>query len=100
VIDGQRELAARMLALEADLATVRGERDALRAELTPCRRERDRLALRLLDSEAVLAERARRAADAEHRADTLARELDAIRRTLSWRVTRPLRAIRRTLSRG
>ncbi|MFT7835371.1 hypothetical protein Q5530_04370 [Saccharothrix sp. BKS2] len=98
-------------ALSAELAGAHQDREALRAELTRTRAERDRLRLRLLDAELALAgtggvetagpapttpagERDRVAA-AEARAAHLARELAATRATVSWRVTAPLRAVRR-----
>lgn len=108
-----RTAVARAEALDAEVTTLRGERDALRAELAACRGERDELRLRLFDAEAPsrTAETSddapaddgpthgepggegRRVA-AEERALAIAQELDATRRTLSWRVTAPLRAIR------
>ena len=105
--------SARAEASEYDIAAARRERDSLRAELAACRAERDRLRL-LPDTErerfstqleAMAAESeqtARRALAAEQHAtatarmvDMLTQELTAIRATLSWRVTRPLRAVRR-----
>jgi uncharacterized membrane protein len=107
----RRVLAARVEALEADVVTARAERDSLRAELMTARAERDRLRLRLLDAELALGagsedevgavaaspEDTQRAMLAEHRAGELARELAATRQTLSWRVTKPLRAVRRKI---
>jgi hypothetical protein len=102
-------LAARADALAADVDLLRRERDLLRAELTSCREERDRLRLRLLDAELALAAGevvgptpeastdGQRAMLAEHRAGELARELSATRETLSWRVTAPLRKVRRKM---
>jgi hypothetical protein len=97
------------------VATARAERDSLRAELVCARAERDRLRLRLLDAELALAAGtgepepvvettspsvdAQRAAVAERLAGELARELEATHETLSWRVTRPLRAVRRKIPR-
>ena len=43
---------------------------------------------------------ARRAFAGERKATELARELTAVRATLSWRVTRPLRAVRRRFHRS
>jgi hypothetical protein len=83
----------------------------VRAELAACRVERDRLRL-VLDTERahavarqemMRAERetiARRAFAAERKATESARELAAIRATLSWRLTRPLRAVRRRMRRS
>jgi chromosome segregation ATPase len=105
-------LSARARALESDLATVRRERDSLRAELAACREERDRVRLRLLDAELALSAGIdsvdtadppvadQRAIMAEYRAGELARELAATHQTLSWRVTRPLRAMRRKIPRS
>jgi chromosome segregation ATPase len=105
------ELAARVAALEADVATARRERDSLRSELSACRQERDRIRLRLLDAELALSlgdgevspvespAAEQRAIAAEQRAGELARELAATQATLSWRVTRPLRAVRRKIPR-
>ncbi|SDC78039.1 hypothetical protein [Actinokineospora iranica] len=105
-----RVAAARTEALTADVETGRRERDLLRAELAACREERDRLRLRLLDAELALAAGdvdgeapkadatdAQRAQLAEHRASELARELSATRETVSWKVTKPLRAVRRKI---
>ncbi|WP_216212652.1 hypothetical protein [Amycolatopsis aidingensis] len=107
------ELAARLRAVESDVATVRSERDSLRAELANCRKERDEIRLRLLDAELALAagevagsgpaaeveaDRGRSVA-AERRAAEIARELEATRQTVSWRVTAPLRAVRRRTQR-
>lgn len=103
------EQAADIDALRAELTVARQERDALRNELTGTRAERDALRLRLLDAEVVLGGResstpvvssgsssgADRIAAAEARAAHLARELAATRATISWRVTAPLRAVRR-----
>jgi uncharacterized protein (UPF0335 family) len=97
-----RELAAQAQALGHDLEQVRRQRDELRAELSTTRRERDRVRLQLLDSELLLHGEGRRAADAEHRAQfaqlraaDAERELAATRATLSWRITAPLRMVRR-----
>jgi chromosome segregation ATPase len=109
----RRVLAARAEALAADVVTARAERDSLRAELVTARAERDRLRLRLLDAELALAagsqdeegavaaspEDTQRAMLAEQRAGELARELAATRQTLSWRVTKPLRVVRRKIPR-
>jgi chromosome segregation ATPase len=103
------EQAGELAALRAELAVARTERDALRNELAGTRAERDALRLRLLDAEVVLSGRepsspaapvasssgADRVAAAEARAAHLARELAATRATVSWRVTAPLRAVRR-----
>jgi len=106
-----REVSSRVHALESDIGVARRERDLLRAELTTSREDRDRLRLRLLDAELVLTSTAVSspvaavavpAADASsddaelrRQVDDLTRELEATRRTLSWRVTAPLRALRR-----
>jgi chromosome segregation ATPase len=107
-----RVTAARAEALESDVATVRRERDSLRSELLSARAERDRLRLRLLDAELAIAagepEEAapestmdsQRVIEAERKAGELARELAATHETLSWRVTRPLRAVRRKIPRS
>lgn len=91
--------------LTQDLANVRAERDTLRAELTEVRTERDRLRMRLLEAELQLSDKPDRLADvsepqggsphAEQRAAELARELVATRQTISWRITAPLRAVRK-----
>ena len=107
-----RVLAARARALESDVATVRREKESLRAELAATRAERDQVRLRLLDAELAIAADdpeagpvesivdTRRAVDAERKAGELARELAATQATLSWRVTRPLRAVRRRIPRA
>ncbi|GAA2665643.1 MULTISPECIES: hypothetical protein [Actinosynnema] len=97
-------------ALRRDVADVERERDSLRQALADTRAERDRLRLRLLDAELALegdergpaqavpvapAGSADRIAVAEARAAHLARELAATRSTVSWRVTAPLRAVRK-----
>ncbi|MFE9744194.1 hypothetical protein ACFYOT_04760 [Saccharothrix saharensis] len=109
---GQDDQESRGAALDAELASARDEREALRAELTRTRAERDGLRLRLLDAELALAgatppeappaanaDARDLVAAAEARAAHLARELDATRATVSWRVTAPLRAVRRGRSR-
>ncbi|NIH77552.1 hypothetical protein [Amycolatopsis viridis] len=102
---GVTERAAQADALARDVLVARAERDALRAELAETRTERDRLRLRLLDAELRLSgatppeppvENGTLAA--EQRAAELARELEATRATVSWRVTAPLRAVRRRTS--
>ncbi len=105
-----RQVSARVHALESDVGVARRERDLMRAELTTSREDRDRLRLRLLDAELVLASGSpvaasveaaapstdlRRALLAEQQVEELTRELTATRLTLSWRVTAPLRALRR-----
>ena len=94
-------------ALRAELASARAERDALRAELAETRSRRDDLRLRLLDAELLLAGQpsvvapvARRPQPcdvdaAQQRIDDLTSELAATRATVSWRVTAPLRAVRK-----
>lgn len=109
------QVSARAEALECDIVAARRERDSLRAELAACRAERDRLRLLRESEEARYTARleamaadsrrsAGRALAAEELAttsartvDELTRELTAIRGTLSWRLTRPLRAVRRWL---
>jgi chromosome segregation ATPase len=99
-----RERAEQSEALRHDVDVARAERDALRAELLETRTERDQLRLRLLDAELHLAGDLEKAIDvvpgiapggAERRAAELARELAATHQTLSWRITAPLRAVRR-----
>jgi chromosome segregation ATPase len=104
-------LAARVAALESDVAILRREKESLRAELASTRAERDQVRLRLLDAELAIAAGepdtehiestvdTQRAVEAERRAGELARELAATQQTLSWRVTRPLRAVRRRIPR-
>lgn len=113
-----RARAEKTDALAHNLAVSRTERDTLRAELAGCRTERDRLRVQLLEAEELLAavadtdaqlreqqtpmpKRAENArlAEAEQRAAEFGRELDATRRTVSWRVTAPLRAVRRRVGR-
>ncbi|MFI9810810.1 hypothetical protein [Saccharothrix variisporea] len=105
----QREQDERVAALERELADLRLQRDALREELGGIRTERDRLRLRLLDAElaarggerpaasgpAAPAGSRDRLAAAEAQAAFLARELAATKATVSWKVTAPLRAVRR-----
>jgi chromosome segregation ATPase len=106
-------LAARVAALDDDIATLRREKESLRAELVSTRAERDQLRLRLLDAELALAAEepeavagaestvdVERVVEAERRAAELARELAATQQTVSWRVTRPLRAVRRKIPRS
>ncbi|MEU0509434.1 MULTISPECIES: hypothetical protein [unclassified Amycolatopsis] len=103
---GVAERAEQADALARDVLVARAERDSLRAELAETRGERDRLRLRLLDAELQLSGAAPAEAPltesgtlaAEQRAAELARELDATRATVSWRVTAPLRAVRRRTS--
>jgi chromosome segregation ATPase len=97
------ERAEQADALAEDVKLARAERDAVRAELTETRTERDRLRLRLLDAELQLSGDLELEVDApvftssgaEQRAAELARELEATKQTVSWRVTAPLRAVRR-----
>ncbi|GAB3704834.1 hypothetical protein GCM10027598_05360 [Amycolatopsis oliviviridis] len=105
---------ARLRALEAEVLLAHQQRDSLRAELKTCREERDKLRLALLDAELVVsagvvdadvlpggepsADR-QRLLNAERLAAEMARELDATRRTVSWRVTAPLRVVRKKMDR-
>ncbi|MFK0249371.1 hypothetical protein ACIQUM_32130 [Amycolatopsis azurea] len=105
---------ARSQALEAEVLLAHQQRDSLRAELKTCREERDKLRLALLDAELVVsagvvdadvlpggepsADR-QRLLNAERLAAEMARELDATRRTVSWRVTAPLRVVRKKMDR-
>jgi chromosome segregation ATPase len=105
---------ARLRALEAEVLLAHQQRDSLRAELKTCREERDKLRLALLDAELVVsagvvdadilpggepsADR-QRLLNAERLAAEMARELDATRRTVSWRVTAPLRIVRKKMDR-
>ncbi len=105
---------ARLRALEAEVLLAQQQRDSLRAELKTCREERDKLRLALLDAELVVsagvvdadilpggepsADR-QRLLNAERLAAEMARELDATRRTVSWRVTAPLRVVRKKMDR-
>jgi len=104
---------ARLQALEADVLLAHHQRDSLRAELKTCREERDKLRLALLDTELAVsagggadvppggepsADR-QRLLNAERLAAEMARELDATRRTVSWRVTAPLRVVRKKMDR-
>jgi chromosome segregation ATPase len=104
---------ARVEALEAEVLVSHRQRDSLRAELKTCREERDKLRLALLDAELVVsaggvdvelpgiegASDRQRLLNAERRAAEMARELDATRRTVSWRVTAPLRVVRKKMDR-
>ncbi|SDX36392.1 hypothetical protein SAMN05421504_1021163 [Amycolatopsis xylanica] len=110
-----KEISDRAEALAADLAVLRQERASLRAELAATREERDKMRLALLDAELVLSAGGAEAAgfdvtgdqtperqrlfEAERRAAEMARELDATHRTVSWRVTAPLRAVRKKMDR-
>jgi chromosome segregation ATPase len=105
-----REMDARAQALASDVAVARQGRDSLRAELVSARAERDRLRMRLLDAEVALASKqgdaptgelsvyAQRALQAERLVGQIAQELTATRQTVSWRVTKPLRAVRRKIN--
>jgi chromosome segregation ATPase len=105
--------------LRAELVDCRAQRDRLRlqqdternrlrvlqdAEQERLRRtldvERTRTAARLAGLSAEALTNAQRAQAAERTVAELARELAAVRETLSWRVTRPLRAVRRRIRRG
>jgi len=90
-------------ALRTDITAVRRQRDELRLVLTETRRERDRMRLRLLDAELLLDSAGAPASPdidlrmhaALSKAAELERELAATRATVSWRLTAPLRAVRR-----
>ncbi|GAB3503602.1 hypothetical protein [Amycolatopsis cihanbeyliensis] len=95
-------------ALRQETSAARAERDTLRAELAVTRDERDSVRLRLLDAELALAGRGglaqqgggdpdadRRVAKLADEVAALSNELDATKATVSWRVTAPLRAVRR-----
>ncbi|GAB3576147.1 hypothetical protein GCM10027445_39770 [Amycolatopsis endophytica] len=104
-LSGVIERAEQAEALAGDVLVARAERDALRTELAETRTERDRLRLRLLDAELQLSSATPEApvaetgtVAAEQRAAELARELEATRATVSWRVTAPLRAVRKRTS--
>ncbi|AXB45979.1 hypothetical protein [Amycolatopsis albispora] len=107
-----REKSAEADAQRQETAAARAERDTLRAELADTRGERDRLRLTLLDAELSLAgqpmpvRRAPAGPEADERAARLAaevaelsNELEATRATISWRVTAPLRAVRKRTAR-
>jgi predicted nucleic acid-binding Zn-ribbon protein len=105
-LSGVTERAEQAETLAGDVLVARAERDALRTELAGTRTERDRLRLRLLDAELQLSSSALVEAPvaetgtvaAEQRAAELARALEATRATVSWRVTAPLRAVRKRTS--
>lgn len=115
-MDEQGDSAAWVAALNADIDVLRRERDLLRAELTETRAERDRLRILILELEIELAARevrevetvvpvlntvdTERARLAEEQVAFLRRELAATRRTISWRVTAPLRFVRRRMIRS
>lgn len=91
--------------LRAELASARAERDALRAELAETRGRSDDLRLRLLDAELLLAGKLSVGPQQDtgeieavrRQIDDLAGELAATRATVSWRVTAPLRAVRKKI---
>lgn len=86
---------------------VRAELTRLRAERVAFTEERERLRTELRESELQIREltkhrdqlvkQVEKLAGVAERAE-LARELDATRATVSWRVTAPLRAVRRRTS--
>ncbi|HEV2780598.1 MAG TPA: hypothetical protein VGX25_14505 [Actinophytocola sp.] len=85
-----------------DLDALRRDRDQARAELDRVRAERDQLLADRTsvpgpdsDAHAELAVLRARVAELSVRAEHLRRELDAHRATISWRITAPLRAVRR-----
>ncbi|MDI5980217.1 hypothetical protein [Amycolatopsis magusensis] len=107
-----REKSAEAEALRQETTAARAERDTLRAELSDLRGERDRLRLTLLDAELSLAgqpmpvRRAPAGPEDEERTAQLAaevaelsNELEATKATISWRVTAPLRAVRKRTAR-
>lgn len=101
----QRELEAERDRLRHELESERdrfqreldADRDRHRHELDT---ERARFAAAVETVSIESTHNAQRAAIAERAAEQLAGELTATRATLSWRITRPLRAIRRTVRRG
>lgn len=92
------DLGTRVQALTAQL-------DNQRAVASNAARERDHLGMRLIEAEqrsAVVRPRVA-ATDLDglrQRMDQLDNELELIRRTVSWRVTRPLRSVRTAMSRN
>ncbi|MBN6035475.1 hypothetical protein [Amycolatopsis sp. 195334CR] len=107
-----REQTAEAEAQRQETIAARAERDTLRAELAATRGERDRLRLTLLDAELSLAgqpmpvrrapggpESDERAAQLAAEVAELSNELEATRSTISWRVTAPLRAVRKRTAR-
>ena len=91
--------------IDQEVEALRRERDRAVTELDAVRAERDQLRVDLLragqpadpdsDTYAELASLRARVAELSVLAADLQRELDAHRATVSWRVTAPLRAVRR-----
>jgi cell division protein FtsB len=88
----------------SDVEAVRRDRDQARAELARVRSERDQLRVDLLrasvpdpdsDHHAELASLRAQVVELAARVTDLERELAAHRATISWRITAPLRAVRR-----
>lgn len=103
VVEQMREVQCRQAeAAEAlaDAASARADAASARSDASAAMERVDEMHARLLQVEAY-ADEMRRAADwavaQQHHAED---ELAAIRRTLSWRLTSPIRAVRRHAARG
>jgi chromosome segregation ATPase len=69
-------------------------RDRLAASEREASETEQQLGSRLAEGEAALAQRSITLAQTERALDAATTEVDAVHRTLSWRLTRPLRALR------
>ncbi len=81
----------RLVAAEQILAETR---DRLAASEREASETEQQLGSRLAEGEAALAQRSITLAQTERALDAATTEIDAVHRTLSWRLTRPLRALR------
>lgn len=81
--------------LAAEHEAQRKRADAAEKALAEHRRRREQAEAELQRAAGERDAQARRAEEAEARAEAAARAADAVRSTMSWRVTAPLRAVRR-----
>ncbi len=89
------EQEAQLKAAVSESGRLAAERDAARTALAEHQKRREQAEAELQRAAGERDAQARRAEEAEARAEAAARAADAVRSTMSWRVTAPLRAVRR-----
>jgi GT2 family glycosyltransferase/SAM-dependent methyltransferase len=93
-------LTATVAHRDRDVAEVLGVAESRRRSLEQVREELGAVRLMLGEAERDLAVERRARTDAEGQVSALRAELEALRATISWKVTAPLRAVRRLPDRG